>query len=121
APGALTNLDIVLAMSHLACSDEPAHEINAAQNAAFRAIASHPALAAAPRSLAATGGVLMGADFHHDLTRPGVGLYGGMPFRGARPVVTLEAPIIQVRDVAPGEIVGYGATYRAETERRVAT
>ncbi|WP_340108560.1 alanine racemase [Pikeienuella sp. HZG-20] len=121
APDALKGLDVALVMSHLACADEPAEGLNGAQNAAFLALASHPALAAAPKSLAATGGVLLGPAYHHDLTRPGIGLYGGLPFRGARPVVMLEAPIIQVRDVAPGEIVGYGATYKAETARRVAT
>ena len=54
-------------------------------------------------SLAATGGILLGPGFHHGLTRPGIGLYGGLPFAAARPVVTLALPVIQVRDVAPGE------------------
>ena len=64
-------------------------------------------------SLAATGGILLGAGFHHGLTRPGIGLYGGLPFAAARPVVTLSLPVIQVRDVAPGETVGYGAAWTA--------
>lgn len=118
---ALAGLEVALVMSHLACADEPDHELNAAQLAAFTAIAAHPALKSAPTSLAATGGVLLGPAYHFDMTRPGVGLYGGRPFADARPVATLEAPIVQIRDVAAGEIVGYGATYDAPSPRRIAT
>lgn len=121
APDALAGLEVALVMSHLACADEPQHALNAAQNDAFTRMAAHPALKDAPKSLAATGGVLLGAPFHHDLTRPGVGLYGGLPFEAARPVVALEVPIIQIRDVVPGEIVGYGATYAPASPRRIAT
>ncbi|MEM7524517.1 MAG: alanine racemase [Pseudomonadota bacterium] len=119
--GALTYLNVALVMSHLASADQPDHPQNAAQLAAFESMTSHPALSGAPRSLAATGGVLLGAPYHFDLTRPGVGLYGGAPFTDAAPVVKLQAPIIQVRDVAPGEAVGYGAAYVADQPRRIAT
>lgn len=121
AGGLLEGLQIALTTSHLACADEPDHEMNALQLAAFARATSHPALRNTRKSLAATGGVFLGADFHHDVARPGIGLYGGFPFAGASPVVTLDAPIIQIRDVEPGEIVGYGAAFRAESQRRIAT
>ena len=73
------------------------------------------------RSLAATGGILLGPDFHYDLTRPGIGLYGGLPFADARPVVALALPVVQVRDVAAGEAVGYGAAWTAARPARIAT
>ena len=114
-------LSLELVMSHLACADEPDHEMNARQRSAFAEMTAHPALAAPPKSLAATGGVLLGPDFHFDMTRPGVGLYGGLPFEKAKPVVRLEAPIIQVREVESGEAIGYGAAYQASTRRRIAT
>lgn len=117
----LRGLHVTLAMSHLACADEPEHAQNAAQRSAFNLMTAHPRLAGVKRSLAATGGVLLGPGFHYDLTRPGVGLYGGLPFADAAPVVTLEAPIIQTRAVAAGETVGYGAAYAAANERRIAT
>ncbi|MDS9468427.1 alanine racemase [Paracoccus sp. MBLB3053] len=107
-----------LVMSHLACADEPEHEANGSQLAAFRAMTEG---VDAPRSLAATGGILLGPDFHFDLVRPGVGLYGGLPFADARPVVTLSLPIIQTRDVKPGESVGYGYSWTAQRPSRVAT
>ena len=110
--------DPALIMSHLACADEPDHAANAQQLAAFRAMTEGVAV---PRSLAATGGILLGPDYHFDLVRPGIGLYGGEPFGDAQPVVTLGLPVIQVREVRPGESVGYGYAWTAERPSRVAT
>lgn len=107
-----------LVMSHLANADEPDHLSNPAQLAEFRAMTDG---IAAPRSLAATGGVLLGADYHFDLTRPGIGLYGGLPFEDARPVVSLELPVIQTRPVRAGECVGYGHAWTAPRDGRIAT
>ena len=105
-------------MSHLACADEPGHPANCSQLAAFRSMTEG---VRAPRSLAATGGVLLGPTYHFDLTRPGIGLYGGLPFAAASPVVSLDLPVIQTRDVAPGEGVGYGLAWRALGPSRIAT
>ncbi|RJL06737.1 alanine racemase [Paracoccus aestuarii] len=105
-------------MSHLACADEPDHAANAAQLAAFRAMTDGCGV---PRSLAATGGILLGPDYHFDMVRPGVGLYGGMPFADARPVVRLSLRVIQTRTVRRGEMVGYGATWHADRDCRIAT
>lgn len=107
-----------LVMSHLACADAPAHPQNAAQLGAFRALTDGLGLR---RSLSATGGILLGPDYHFDLTRAGIGLYGGAPHIAAHPVVTLSIPVIQCRDVIPGESVGYGATFVADQPRRIAT
>ncbi|MEO0379247.1 MAG: alanine racemase, partial [Pseudomonadota bacterium] len=75
----------VLIMSHLACADTPNHPMNAHQLDTFRAMTDGLDI---PRSLAATGGTVMGSAYHFDMTRPGVGLYGGLPFVDAEPVVT---------------------------------
>ncbi|MGI3185761.1 alanine racemase [Nioella aestuarii] len=109
---------LTLVMSHLACADDPAHQQNAAQLAAFTEMTQGITV---PRSLAATGGTLLGPEFHFDLCRPGVGLYGGFPFEEATPVVRLSLPVIQVRDLAPGETVGYSATWTATRPSRIAT
>lgn len=108
----------VLIMSHLACSNEPDHAMNARQLRAFREMTDGIGV---KRSLAATGGILMGDAFHFDLTRPGIGLYGGRPFGNAKPVVTLDLPVIQTRDVAQGETVGYGNAWTAPRPSRIAT
>jgi alanine racemase len=107
-----------LLMSHLACADAPDHPMNEVQLAEFHRMTDGIGL---PRSLAATGGVLLGARWHFDLTRPGVGLYGGQPFAAARPVVTLSLPVIQTREVAAGETVGYGNTWTAARPSVIAT
>lgn len=107
-----------LVMSHLACADDPSDPMNQRQLATFREM-THGV--DAPLSLAATGGILMGGDFHFHVTRPGIGLYGGMPFADAAPVVRLSVPVIQVRDVAAGEIVGYGGSWLADAPTTVAT
>ncbi|MBK0326826.1 alanine racemase [Rhodobacteraceae bacterium F11138] len=108
----------VLIMSHLACADEPDHPMNAAQLNNFIEMTADIGV---PRSLAATGGILLGSGYHFDLTRPGVGLYGGLPFAQARSVVALDLPIIQIRDIDEGETVGYGNTWYAQRPSRIAT
>jgi alanine racemase len=107
-----------LIMSHLACADEPDHPMNAEQLALFRDLTDGLGV---PRSIAATGGVLLGPEYHFDITRPGIGLYGGAPFADARPVVRLSLPVIQIRDVDAGEGVGYSRTWVADTQTRIAT
>lgn len=107
-----------LLMSHLASADEPGSPQSDRQLALF---ASMTAGASVARSLAATGGILRGNAFHFDLTRPGVGLYGALPFAEAQPVVRLSLPVIQIHHLRPGEQVGYGATWTATRPSRIAT
>ncbi|MBV0911480.1 alanine racemase [Anianabacter salinae] len=107
-----------LVMSHLACADEPDHEMNPRQLAAFREMTAG---LDCPLSIAATGGVLLGPDYHFGMTRPGIGLYGGMPFEDARPVAHLSLPIIQIRPLDAGEPVGYGNSWHADAPARIAT
>jgi alanine racemase len=107
-----------LVMSHLACADEPDHPMNKHQLQVFRQMTDG---IDAPLSLSATGGILLGSDYHFDLCRPGIGLYGGLPFVEAQPVASLDIPVIQVRDVAPGESVGYGNSWVARNPAKVAT
>lgn len=110
--------DPAIVMSHLACSDEPSSEMNQQQLAAFREMTEG---VEAPRSLSATGGILLGHDYHFDVTRPGIGLYGADPFADGTAAVTLDVPVIQTRDLDPGETVGYGGTWVAERPSRIAT
>ncbi len=107
-----------LLMSHLACADDPDHPLNEVQLKAFHEMTDGTGL---PRSLAATGGILLGSRYHFDLTRPGIGLFGGLPYDAAIPVVTLSLPVIQTREVAVGEAVGYGCTFVADRPSIIAT
>lgn len=107
-----------LLMSHLACADEPEHPMNEVQLQAFHAMTDGTGV---PRSLAATGGIFLGPRYQFDLTRPGVGLYGGLPFAQAHPVIRLSLPVIQTREVAIGEPVGYSNTWVADRPTVIAT
>ena len=123
SPDVLAKFRVSLIMSHLACADEPAHPMNRRQQKAFEVLRAK--LPAAPASLANSAGTFLGPDFQYDLVRPGIALFGGRAFVGeANPmqwVVELKARILQVRDVAEGESVGYGASYTCDRPTRVAT
>jgi alanine racemase len=120
---ALVGVNLTLIMSHLACGSDPQHPKNGMQREAFvRAAAQLPT---APLSLAASAGILLEGDFCFDLVRPGIGLYGGGPFDLEHvpllPVASLEAPIIQLRRIGPGDTIGYGATWQADRAKTIAT
>ncbi len=125
----LSGLNLVLVMSHLACGDEPANPLNREQLSRFRqALAMLPP---APASLAASHGTVIGPDYHFDLVRPGVALYGANPETregvggGAsnlmRTVAVLSARVLQLRRIDLGESVGYAATFRAKRPSMIAT
>jgi alanine racemase len=113
-------LDIDILMSHLACADEDS-AMNARQLATFRDAIRH--IAHRRASLANSAGIALGADYVFNLTRPGLALYGGVPraeLSGRiRPVAKVEAAILQCRNLAPGQSVGYNATFIAPAAMRV--
>jgi alanine racemase len=114
--------DPVLIISHLACSEDASAMMNAHQLEALKTLSN--AFPDVPLSLSNSGGVWLGADYHQTLTRPGIALYGGgHPPEGLilKPGLTLEAPILQVRQLEAGDTVGYGATWRATEPTLVAT
>jgi alanine racemase len=120
---ALTAIQPILLISHLACADTPLHPLNRQQLTAFQAArALFPGL---PGSLAASSGIFLGPDWQADWCRPGAALYGLRPTTEGpnpmRPVIRLDARIIQVRDIDAGESVGYGATHRASRTGKLAT
>ncbi len=114
--GLLDGLVIDVLHSHLACADTPASPHNPAQLAAFRAVVA--AVPARRAALANSAGIALGDDYGFDLTRPGLALYGGTA--GGEAVVALAARVVQVRDVPAGASVGYGATWTAARDSRIA-
>lgn len=113
---------LALVMSHLACADEPKHPKSEAQLKAFDRLRAR--LPKALASLANSAGILLGPAYAYDLVRPGIALYGGKPLRHGsnpfQPVVHLKGRILQVRNVAAGETVGYGATRTLKRASRIA-
>lgn len=130
--GKREDLEIRL-MSHLAWADDLDDPGSAAftqeQLLAFEHL--HRDLAAKlgappPSSMSASSGILCLPDAHYDFVRPGIMLYGSSPLAGSsaadlglRPVMSLRARLLAVRDVKAGEAVGYGATWRFPRDTRM--
>jgi alanine racemase len=115
-------LEVGTLMSHLASADEDSPQ-NEAQRRLFEELAAQ--VPHRPRSLANSAGIALGHEYAYDLTRPGLSLYGGVPrpeLAGQiRQVAHPQAAVLQLRDLSPGDSVGYNATFTAERPIRAAT
>lgn len=120
---ALDGIQPTLAMSHLVSAEDPADPVNALQLARFRDVRAR--LPGAAACLANSSGIFLGSEFHFDLVRPGAALYGVAPVNGShnpmRAVVRVQAQLIQWREIATGEAVGYNHTWIASRPSRIAT
>lgn len=73
-----------------------------------------------------SGGFLDLPHAHLDLVRPGILIYGVFPSQvcrkiaGIEPVMSVKAKIAGIQKLKPGEVVGYGMRYTAQTPRRIA-
>jgi alanine racemase len=110
-------------MSHLACADDPEHPLNAVQADQFLAILdSFPSGTRA--SLLNSAGIQIRPDMAGDLVRPGIALYGAEPIPswpiGLKPVMSLTGQVMQVREIAKGHSVSYGASFTAPDSMPVA-
>lgn len=118
------SLGVDLIMSHLACAEDASHPMNAAQLSAFkRASARFPLK---PLSFANSAGIYLGKPYHFQMVRPGLALYGAKATthpqqENTKPVMSLHAPILQIRALKKGESIGYGATFVAESDMTLAT
>lgn len=119
----LQMLDLRLVMSHLVSAEVEADPLNVHQLARFEQRRAN--LQGVSASLANSSGIFLGPDFHFDLCRPGVALYGVNPTPSQPnpmlPVVSLRAPILQVHDIDHTSTVGYGAAYEVRPGGRIAT
>lgn len=116
-------LDIQYLMSHLASADDPASSQNDQQLALFYDITRTLPYA---KSLANSGGISLDNGFHFNLTRPGLSLYGLSPRDDDAPqdlrcAIKLTTDILQIRTIAKGTTIGYGASFVAPQDMRVAT
>ena len=122
-PELLDGFDVLLVMSHLASGDNPGDPLNRQQLDLFNELRSKIA-PGATASIANSPGCFLGADFALDMVRPGIALFGGNPFANRpnpmTPVAHLYAPILQVRDIAEGDTVGYSQSWRAARQSRIA-
>ena len=119
----LRSCNISMVMSHLACAEIHNHTKNTEQLILFKKLQKF--LPAKFFSLAASAGIFLGTDYHFDLCRTGVSLYGVNPTPSAqnplKQVIRLQARIIQLRSVDSLQTVGYGATHQFKKSAKVAT
>ncbi|MFV0627319.1 MAG: alanine racemase [Alphaproteobacteria bacterium] len=122
----LTTKDIAefsCVMSHLACADSKEHFMNEKQLQNFKEIKNKffPNTLA---SLSASDGVFLGQDYTFDMVRLGAAMYGinTTPYHESQMenVVKIKAPVLEICDLKEGEYVGYGATYKALSNRKIA-
>jgi alanine racemase len=110
-------------MSHLACSDEPDHEMNQKQLLEF--IKAKNKLPRMETSLANSGGIFLGKSYHFDLARPGIALYGATPnYNACNPLkqaIKLYGRVLQIRETGANQTVGYGASYKPTRDSVIAT
>lgn len=115
-------LDIKYIMSHLACASEPEHKMNLKQFESFNYVRSlFPDF---PATLSNSAGIFANDNYHYEMVRPGISLYGG----GVKPdgiaiknVVELKSSILQIRNIDYDQTVGYGATRIIKAGSRIAT
>ncbi|PXX90187.1 alanine racemase [Marinobacter vulgaris] len=111
-------------VTHFACADDVASNFTDDQTGVFtEAVADWPLLAKSASNSAAH--FLPGQPMF-DWSRPGIMLYGASPMLektgpelGLEPAMSLEAPLIAVRLLKPGQSVGYGCSWTAERETRM--
>jgi alanine racemase len=111
-------------LTHLARADETDCPMTGEQLERFRALTRGLSY---DTSIGNSACILGWPDVRSDWVRPGIALYGISPFlsqRGADlglvPVMTLETRVIAVRNVKRGETVGYGGTWQAAKDARIA-
>ena len=123
APQDLDRMHLLAWMTHLTAADDITDP--SAENQLRTLNDSLARLPLAPVSIANSPGVFRDPAFRGDLVRPGCALYGVNPRPGraspVEPVIRLDAKVLQIRDIGPGEAVGYGGSYVAERPLRIAT
>ena len=114
--------------SHLSASDAPGHDaFTHRQAAAFSAMYEPIAKAIGYRPLrhiANTGGIARFPQYHFDMVRLGIGLYGidsGGLADQLQVVNTLKATISQIKELPAGETVGYNRNGPVRRPSRIAT
>jgi alanine racemase len=116
------SVNIITVMSHLASADVPDNPMNANQLERFQTSAQM--FKGSELSFANSAGIGLGPEFHFNLVRPGISIYGGecsvAEENKMKVVATAEAIIIQVHQTKKGEKIGYGGLYEFTRDSKVA-
>ena len=115
----LKSLNPMLIIGHLSSADSLNLEENNLQLNRFNKVVSY--FDNVRKSIAASSGIMLGKNYHLSMTRPGIGLFGGISFEEAKPVIEIELPVIQIKEGCKGEGVGYNLTHKLKKRSTLAT
>lgn len=127
ALSALGFINQVIAMSHFANAEHKENAHTQQQLDTFqRIIQSLPNAGKISYSLANSAAVLNWKNSHGNWIRPGLMLYGINPLPhedgiNLKAVMSLQAPIVSIRNVSAGEYVGYNLRWHAQRDSLIAT
>lgn len=118
-------IDVQVVCTHFACADDLDSDATAQQIERFSSATDGLGL---PRSLANSAAILTRPESHAEWIRPGYMLYGNSPFTtdidvacDLQPAMTLQSELIAIREVQPGESVGYGVRWTAQQPSIIGT
>lgn len=118
-----SHLDILYIMSHLACADDPTHNLNRLKLERVKGLSY--IFQGIPISFANSSGIYLGANYHFSQVRPGCMLYGINPTPYApnpvRNVITIKAKVLQIREIDEARSVSYSSRYIAPKGSKIAT
>jgi len=118
----MAKLNPQLIMSHLACADEPADSKNQKQLEIFQSSTNN--FNGLKKSFSNSAGIMLGEQYHFDITRPGISIFGGEAINNVpnmmQQVVLAQARILQIRHAKKGESVGYGASHVLQRDTKIA-
>lgn len=115
----INSLPLTLIMSHLACADDKPNKENTVQKNLFLGLCRN--LPNTRKSISASHGTLLGSEYHFDMIRPGIGLYGGINTNGLKQVIQIKVPVLQAFVIDKDMQVGYNFTFKAKKKMKIAT
>ena len=116
-------MKVHILISHLSSADEDKNNYNKVQNKKFKQAINHK-INAKFNSLSNSMGLILGENYHYDLVRPGISLYGGhfdtKMKKIIKPVISLKGKVLQIKEISKNEFVGYNQTYKTNKKIKVA-
>ena len=120
------SLQLIGVMTHFSSADDLSDPVTAEQTKRFQALDIPSTI---KTSLANSAAIIGWPETHADIVRPGLMLYGVNPMLAGdgkeglnlKPVMTLKAKVISVKQMRKGQAVGYGGTWVCPEDMSVIT
>ena len=116
-------MKVHILISHLSSADEYKNKYNKVQNKKFKQAINHM-INAKFNSFSNSMGLILGENYHYDLVRPGISLYGGhfdtKMKKIIKPVISLKGKVLQIKEISKNQFVGYNQTYKTNKKIKVA-